>query len=60
MSSQKLRAEDDIAGLVDAVDVAKSGGDGEHGADGTQCLVHFPNLKIENKKHLKIIICTTI
>jgi hypothetical protein len=46
-----LRAEDDIAGLVDAMDVAESGGDGEHGADGTQCLVNFPNLKIKHKKY---------
>ena len=45
MSSQKLRAENDIAGFVDSVDVAEGGGNGEHGADGAQSLVDFPNLK---------------
>lgn len=45
VSGQQLGAEDNVAGLVDAVDVAKGGGDREHGADGTQGLVHVPNLE---------------
>ena len=39
-----LGAEHDIAGLVDAVDVAKGGSDREHGSDLGQSLVHGVDL----------------
>ena len=44
MASQQLRIEDHVSGLVDAVDVAEGRRDGEHGADGAQGLVNFPDL----------------
>ena len=56
MSSQQLRAEDDVAGLVDSVDVAEGGGDGEHRADGAQGLVDLPDLVVQSgfsSKHAK-------
>jgi hypothetical protein len=49
MFSQELWVEDDISGLVDAVNVAESGGDREHGADGAQGLEHLPHLLINIK-----------
>jgi hypothetical protein len=45
VTGQKLGAENDIAGLVDTMDVTEGGGDGEHWANDAQCLVDFPDLK---------------
>mmetsp|Transcript_43744 Transcript_43744/g.115682 ORF Transcript_43744/g.115682 Transcript_43744/m.115682 type:complete len:398 (+) Transcript_43744:317-1510(+) len=42
--SQELRPEDDVARLVDAVDVAEGGGDGELLGDGGQRLPDLPDL----------------
>jgi len=41
---QQVRGQHHVAGLIDAVDVSKSSSDGEHGADGEECLVDFENL----------------
>ena len=49
VSSQQLGAENNVAGLVDSVDVSKGCGDGEHGADGAQSLVDLPDLVVEPK-----------
>jgi len=45
VTGKELRAENNIAGFVHAVDVAKGSGDGEHGADDRQGFVNFVNLK---------------
>ena len=42
--AKSLGLERDIAGLVDAMDVAERGGDGEHVADLGEGLVHGPDL----------------
>lgn len=50
MSAKKFRAELDIAGFVHAMNVAESGGNGEHWADSAEGFVHVPYLSFKRIK----------